>query len=176
MVTGPLSGLCRPDFLVGENILYPISGEIGMKQLVQEFVQLAIFGDLTGDLSKDFTAKPGPSQLAEQLEFTTTIDFSVTPKITFSPVPLAGLRLAEASYTGQAQRKDLHKLTVGLYVPTKGLQETARRTVLGPLSGVITPGIVSPPVREPSEAGAVRVLNELLYLKIFQFRPEVVIR
>lgn len=172
MVAGPLAAICKPEYLREQNYLYPIAGEIGMKRLIGEFVQFAIFGNLTGDLSKDFTATAGTTQLAEQLEFTTTLDLSVTPKVTFSPAPLvgAGFHVADASITAQAQRKDLHKLTIGLFVPVKGLQSASQQTVLGSLSGAPNAGVVATRVTEPGERGALRAVNELLTLKLFQLR------
>lgn len=178
LVTGPLAVICKPEYIAGENFLYPISGQIGMKKVIFDFLQLALFGNLTGDLSKDFSAAPGPTKLAEQLQFTTTLDFSLTPKVTFTPIPLigAGFHLADASYTEEAKRIDLHKLTVGLFVPTKGLQAAAQATVLGALVGGPFNGIVSTPVTQSSEEGAVRAVNELLTLKLFQQRTNLFIQ
>ncbi|MFK5598299.1 hypothetical protein ACFZ8E_15085 [Methylobacterium sp. HMF5984] len=173
MVTGPLSIICKPGYLADKNYLYPMAGNIGMREVIFNFVQLSIFGNLTGDVSKDLAAPAGPTKIARQLQFTTTLDFSVAPKVTFMPLK-PGLRVMDASFTGQAKRVDLHKLTVGLFAPTKGLLTSTQNSVLGSLLGGPFTGIVSAPASgSAAEEGAVRAVNELLVLKIFQQRRDL---
>jgi hypothetical protein len=50
------------------------------------------------------------------MTFTTTIDATVAPKVTFTPVG-KGFQFADASVTGVAKRTDTHKVFVALAVP-----------------------------------------------------------
>jgi hypothetical protein len=59
--------------------------------------------------------------MADKLAFTTTIDASLTPMITFSPVGTA-FQVANASLTGLAKRTDLHKVTVALATESSAIQ------------------------------------------------------
>jgi hypothetical protein len=62
--------------------------------------------------------------MADKLAFTTTIDASLTPMITYSPVGTA-LQVANASLTGLAKRTDLHKVTVALATEPSAMQSLA---------------------------------------------------
>jgi hypothetical protein len=55
--------------------------------------------------------------MADNLTFTTTLDASVTPKITFTPTGTA-FQLTDAALTGELKRTDMHEVTVGLALPT----------------------------------------------------------
>jgi hypothetical protein len=102
---------------VQANYVYPIAGRIGVDRLVSDFVNLTVFGNLSG---KD--AKPGASgapTMADKLTFTTTVNISATPKVEFAPVGNA-FQLATASVTGEAIRTDVHQVTVSLAIATSG--------------------------------------------------------
>ena len=156
-----------------KNILYPLTGKIGMRPVIQEFTVMAIFDNLSGDARSDFSKPEGPSQMAEQLEFTTTIDVSASPKVTFEPLG-PGLHVADASFTAQSVRKDFHKLTLGLYVPTNAPLADIRGGVLRDLAAPSVGALASAPVRTPGEEGALAVVNQALLLKLFQVRTQVI--
>ncbi|MEG9524251.1 MAG: hypothetical protein MIL41_00450 [Hyphomicrobiales bacterium] len=167
---------CGPRYVAeGENFIYPLTGRIGMERVIQEFVVMAIFDNLSDDRTKDFTKADGPSQLSEQLQFTTTIDVSTTPKVTFTPVGV-GLHVADASFRAQAIRKDLHKLTVGLYVPKATPLDAIRGGILGGLSPVPFGTLASAPVRNRAEVGALAAVNQALALQLFQRRLQVIVQ
>ena len=144
-VTDSFSGLIKmPDdycvdpkggrnYVVSENYVYPINGRIGVKRMVQDFVELTLFGGLGGP--KDKTN--GPPTLVDQLSFTTEISGTVTPTITFTPAG-TGLSLADASLSASVDRKDLHKVTVGLAIAGHGV------SLVGPLRNSLTPLAKSP--------------------------------
>jgi hypothetical protein len=99
-----------PKLLIQE---YPIVGHIGMDRIVYDYLDLALFGSLAGT-----KANPtAPPTMTDDLTFTTTLDVSATPKITFTPTGTA-FALTDASLTGELKRTDMHQVTVGLALPT----------------------------------------------------------
>jgi len=100
---------CEEHLAASENPIYPITGKIGIEPFVHEFVRLALFTNLGAD--KD----GGAPTMVDTLEFQTTLSGSAVPKIVFSPVGRA-FQLADASLTAAVNRKDVHKLTMGLSV------------------------------------------------------------
>lgn len=136
-VTDTFSGLIShlpPDycknFIVQANYIYPIAGKIGMEPMIQEFINLTLFGNLGGPVG---TPK-GPPTMVDGLDFETTITASATPKVVFTPVG-NGVGFADASLTGTVTRKDVHKVTVGLAIDQGSAKQVAplRATVFGPL-------------------------------------------
>jgi hypothetical protein len=71
--------------IVQENFVYPIAGRVGMDKAIQDFLELSLFANLSGD-GKDVTKVTGPPTMVDQLEFQTTIGGTGTPKITFLPL------------------------------------------------------------------------------------------
>jgi hypothetical protein len=112
----------KPDYcdgyIVEANYVYPIVGKVGIEPVVQEFVRLTLFGNLTSDETVDKNPS-GPPTMVDALQFETKISGSGTPKVEFSPVGNA-FRVADASLTGSALRRDLHKLTIGLALDKAG--------------------------------------------------------
>jgi hypothetical protein len=105
-------------YIVEANYIYPITGRIGVDKIVDDFINLTLFGALAG--TKD---KPdGPPTLADDLIFTTMLSVSATPKIVFTPVTQA-FQLADASVTGLADRTDVHQVTVALAIDTKSVTD-----------------------------------------------------
>jgi hypothetical protein len=93
------------------NYGYPITGDIGLGEIVRTFVDLNEFQHLSG--------KPGGDKvpvLADTLAFQTTISSSVAPKVTLSPV-MNRFQLADAGITGSASRTDIHKVIIALSLP-----------------------------------------------------------
>lgn len=95
-----------PDYLPG-NYVYPITGSIGLRDIVHTFI------DLNED-SPLVAAASGASTFADALEFTTELIGTAAPHLQIDPV---GNRVGLNSPTGfglMAQRKDIHKVTIGL--------------------------------------------------------------
>jgi hypothetical protein len=148
------------------NVIYPIAGEVGMKKVVQDFLVLTLFDNLSADASKDVTVTQGPPTMVDQLDFVTTIGGSATPKITFTPVG-SGIHVADASIGFTASRKDEHKLTVGLYLAAAGAQNI----------GQIRTGIFQSFITAsggPAEQGAATAVDQFLRQKALQ--PKIVIQ
>jgi hypothetical protein len=95
--------------LVGENYIYPITGRIGVDEMVHAFVYLSLFGNLAGE--KDNSK--GPPTLVDALEFTTTISGSATPKVDFAPIG-RNLSVSHADLAAAVSRTDKHQVVVGL--------------------------------------------------------------
>lgn len=153
------------DSIVEANHVYPIAGKVGMKKVVQDFLQLTLFGNLAGDGSK-VTSVSGPPTMVDQLEFQTTIGGSVTPKVLFLPMGKA-FQLADASLGLSASRLDTHKLTIGLYLDKIGAVDVIDvRTAV--FSGLITAS------GNRAELGAARAVEQFLQQKIF--RPTIIVQ
>lgn len=100
-------------YIVQANYIYPIVGRIGVDKLVYDFLDLTIFGALAGPKA----TPAGPPTMADKLTFTTTLDASATPKISFTPTGTA-LQLTDAALTAELKRTDMHEVTIGLALPT----------------------------------------------------------
>lgn len=99
--------VCGSDY-APSNYAYPIAGSVGMFELIDTFI----------DLNEDKDLRPidsGSARVfADTLTFLTTLDGSVTPHVTISPL---GNRWGVAPPTNvafSAQRMDRHKLIIGL--------------------------------------------------------------
>lgn len=163
--------------IVEANIIYPITGNIGMRKVIHDFVQLTLFDNLSADGQKDFIGidPKGPPTMVDQLDFETTIGGSVTPKVTFSPVG-GTFQVADANIGASVSRKDVHKLTVGLFLDKTGIigevldarsalfnGVAAKKGGKGPLfAGLLTAS------GGPAEKGAAIAVQQFLELKIFK--------
>jgi hypothetical protein len=129
------------------NYVYPITGKIGIDEMVDTFVDLALFANLSaagagapgaGDAgggagpgankagagSKKSAPTGGggagsgkPPTMADDLVFITKLSFGATPKVVFIPFK-SGLSVADASIATTFSRQDKHEVTVGLSLPT----------------------------------------------------------
>jgi hypothetical protein len=153
-------------FIAERNFVYPIAGKVGMERMVQDFLQLTLFGNLSGDGKADVTKVAGPPTMVDQLQFQTVIGGSATPKVTFLPIGRA-FQVADASLGVAASRTDTHQLTVGLYLDTTGAKEIGGvRTAL--FGGLITASGGS------AERGAAAAVEQFLQQKLF--KPTIVIQ
>jgi hypothetical protein len=151
------------NYLTRENYIYPITGKIGVKHLVQDFITLTLFANLAGKKDKP----DGPPTLVDALEFETTISGTLSPKVTFSPVGTA-LSVTDAALTGTLIRKDLHKITMALAVGGGGVKQVK------PLrSALFTTSLLTTAPATRSEERAVEALNQALTLKLF--RPTIIV-
>lgn len=159
------SDYCPTQYLAGPNLIYPIAGSVGMKRVVQDFLNLALFDNLSGDASKDVTATKGPPSMVDQLSFETTVGGTTNPKVTFTPITSA-FHMADATLGLAASRKDVHKLTVGLYIAQQGVRPL-RDTRAGIFQGFVTANGGAP------EQGAAHVVDQFLQQKALQ--PKIVL-
>jgi hypothetical protein len=92
------------------NPVYPITGSIGIAEVVQTYIELEAMTEVT-----TVNAKKGEEMIAfsDQLEFTTTFDAGANAELTFATV-VGSWRLTKASLSGSAVRQDVHNVTVSL--------------------------------------------------------------
>jgi hypothetical protein len=160
----PVSGR---NYVVAENQVYPITGKVGVKRMIQDFIELTLFGSLAGPSTGGKIS--GPPTLVDQLSFTTELSGSVNPIITFSPVGL-GVNVADAMLGVSIDRKDLHKVTIGLAIAGPGIN------LVGPLrTGLFATPLVTVNASTIGEQRAADAVNQFLTLKIFQQQQTVVI-
>jgi hypothetical protein len=154
-------------FIVEENYIYPVAGKIGMEKMIQDFVVLTLFGNLgaPGNQSGAPSSSGGPPTLVDTLEFTTTFTFTGTPMVTFTPVGNV-LQVSSAMVGIVATRKDDHKVTVGLAIPSADVGAIAgiRSTLFGPL-------LTAQGGR--AEQAAANAVNQVLTQQVFQ--PTIVV-
>jgi hypothetical protein len=104
------------------NLLYPITGTIGMNEIVRTYVGLerltTLKPVLTGGGAEVGDIPSGPSStpvvFSDVLTFTTRLGAGVKPTLELNAVGVGNLRLTHASIFGDATRVDVHKLTVVL--------------------------------------------------------------
>ncbi len=143
--------------LVPPNYIYPITGTIGVKGFMIDFINMTIFENLGGPKDKP----EGPPTLVDALEFQTAVSGSLAPKIAFTQVA-PGLQVADASLTGEAARTDLHKITMGLAVTGPGLR------TLGQVRSFPSLSLISAHLGTNAEARAAEAVNQVLTLKLFR--------
>lgn len=90
--------------------LYPVTGEIGLYEVINTFLLLNEGRSLIGGVV------PKDRLFADTLVFSTTISGTLGPKITLSPVGKA-IGLADAAFTSTNSRTDMHTVIVGLSLP-----------------------------------------------------------
>ena len=156
------------NFVVSENYVYPIAGRIGVKRMIEDFIVLTLFGNLGGEPGDKAAPPKGPPTLVDQLAFTTDISGNVTPTVTFTPVG-TGLQVSTASLGASADRKDIHKVTVGLAIAGPGVN------LIGPLRNSLfaLPLVTTQPTASSGEQNAAAAVNQFLMLKLFQ--PTVIV-
>lgn len=94
-----------------ENLMYPVSGTIGLGEMIETFVDLNEYQRLTG--TKDTDTVP---TMTDTFNFQTTISGSVAPQVTLTPLNHL-FRVSGASLTASALRKDIHKVIVAMSLP-----------------------------------------------------------
>ncbi len=95
------------EFYLPPNFQYPISGKIGMQELIDTFIDLNQDKDLG-------TLDSGASVFADTLLFTTTLSGSLQPHIELAAVGTRWGLASPTNITASASRSDAHKLIVGL--------------------------------------------------------------
>jgi len=92
------SDLPRPS---SKQWIYPITGNIGLNEVVDTFIEL-------------INLKAGTTNMSEELEFTTKLLGGIKPEVALSKLVPNQLRLISAELDAQADRTDVHKVTVTL--------------------------------------------------------------
>ncbi|SDJ99814.1 hypothetical protein SAMN05216338_10792 [Bradyrhizobium sp. Rc2d] len=110
LVTKVSDGYCT-DRELAPNYVYPITGSIGMVELVGTFLDLNQSGNLAGP--KD---APNVPQVADTIAFTTTFTASTSPKLVLTPLA-KGFEFTGVSLSADASRSDIHKVIIALSLP-----------------------------------------------------------
>jgi hypothetical protein len=107
----------------GPNYQYPIAGKIGVAEMIDTFVTMAVYADLDAEQQglKDGSEAPllgmnSAPTMVDTLSFTTVLSAGVTPTWTLTPVGKA-LQLTNASINLGATRMDIHQVIIGLALP-----------------------------------------------------------
>lgn len=187
-----LVDVIRDDYCDGlihaRNYVYPITGNIGINEMIDTFVDLSLFGGLapkpssadagggskmaslvTAEAALKPSAKkaaaPPPTLLAmgDTITFTTKLSGSAAPKVVFTPLG-RGLSVADASLTAAASRTDVHQVIVAMAVPAPPVPATR---VLAPASTTLVQ--LAHPVGVTPEERTLEVIGEHIYR--FEPRP-----
>jgi hypothetical protein len=158
--------------IVGPNYIYPITGRIGVEDMIQEFVYMSIFANLGAESTTPATVPKGPPTLVDALAFTTKISGSVNPTVAFSPVGKE-LGVTTAGVDLVASRTDLHQVIVGLALAPAGQAQlgSLRQAYFG--SYVAAPGatLVAPLLTASPATGseniAATAVNQFLTQQLF---------
>lgn len=136
------------------NHVYPITGTIGLDEVVRTFIDLNENQNLTGPKDKETVPV-----LADTFNFQTTISGSVEPKITLSPLR-PRLDVQDASILGSVSRKDYHKVIVAMSLDPKPAPPPAKGASKPKNLGLL-PGLRKPPrsSRTPAERRALEELD-----------------
>ncbi|MGX1787392.1 hypothetical protein ACWIGM_11660 [Bosea sp. NPDC055332] len=96
---------------ISSSLTYPITGRIGLAEMIDNFVDMSLFGSLSD-------AKGDAPTIADSLEFVTRVYGSATPRI-----ELAALRndaaLVGANAGIEVSRTDKHRVIIGMSLPVK---------------------------------------------------------
>ena len=146
----------KPDYCarfgtVDANYMYPITGRVGIGEMVHDFVVMSLFDGLAGD-----PTKKGPPTTADTLTFTTKITGSAAPKIVLAPAGSA-LQVADASFTASASRTDIHKLIVGLSLPAAP-DPAAKKPAVTTVNGIFVTVVGT-----PAEISAANAVNQVYF-------------
>jgi hypothetical protein len=98
-----------------KNFKYPITGEIGLAEVVETFIRLEQLTSLSDGAVKFGTRV---ATFSDKLIFTTAFGGNVSANLDMNAGPLNSLRLAKASAGIAADRSDVHKVTIALAVDT----------------------------------------------------------
>ena len=126
------------------NIVYPVTGSIGLDRAMHTFIELAELGG-------------GKGNFTDTLVFTTRIGGGINPKLVLSPVTNK-LKLVNAEAKLDVERLDVHKVTVSFAFPAVDLR-TPRDDSFGTRTRVAE---ISPAVLKSLSDDALRRASENL--------------
>ena len=106
---------CEPTEYRADNPIYPITGTVGLGELIHTFI----------DLNESRTLQPldaskAASRFGDTLIFSTTFDASVTPHIQLNAVRNRWGLAPPTNVSFSASRADVHKLIVGVSMNAEG--------------------------------------------------------
>ena len=104
-----LKGAHCGEFVEERNLAYPITGSIGLAEVVRTYARLERMTNLAPGTGSD----PKMPTFADSLTFTTTLNAGVTPHLVLSPVARR-FRLTDASLGFSAQRVDAHTVNLAI--------------------------------------------------------------
>ena len=110
---------CETQAATGPNYQYPITGTIGVAEMINTFITLSVHADLAkeqGEFDEPTLSMNTAPTLVDTITFTTSLSAGVTPTWMFMPVGKA-LQLTNASIDLSTSRKDTHEVIVGLALP-----------------------------------------------------------
>lgn len=118
-ISDTFSGLIRnvdPEYCEGRqrdaNYMYPIAGKIGISKMLDNFANLVEFGGLAAKNGE----KPGtPSTHTTNMTFVTTVNASINPVITVSPI--VNVTRTGGNLLATAGRTDTHGLIIAFARP-----------------------------------------------------------
>lgn len=116
----------------GPNYEYPITGRIGVAEMVSTFVQMTITGDISGQepsLSDLNVSPAGLPAMVDTLKFTTSISGGLTPKVSVSPLG-SGWSVMNGSLAGSITRMDTHTVIIGLGLAKPSSAVNSKTTAL----------------------------------------------
>ncbi|MDK9696076.1 MAG: hypothetical protein OEL76_06785 [Siculibacillus sp.] len=94
----------------GANAVYPITGDIGIMEIVDTFINLNQSGGLTSLKDKNF------KEMTDTRTFNTDMSFGLTPKLEISS---KGSRVKDTSFTSSNVRNDQHQVAIALALPVE---------------------------------------------------------
>jgi hypothetical protein len=118
------------------NFQYPMTGRIGMQELIDTFIDLNQDKDLA-------TLDSSPRVFADTLMFTTTVSGSLQPHIEIAAVGTRWGLASPTNISASASRSDVHKLIVGLSMGALGKTAPAHFVPGAALVPTLRPGIVA---------------------------------
>jgi hypothetical protein len=98
---------CKARTVREPNYLYPITGKIGIKEMIDNFIDVSLFDKLAQSGDK------GPPAVSDSIEFQTNLSLGITPAVVLTPVT-KGFMTKDANFGITNKRQDSHKVIVGL--------------------------------------------------------------
>jgi hypothetical protein len=113
LLTRPKQPCMKDDIIYENNFSYPLTGNVGIGRLINEFANLTLFEHLSGQKN------PKTRTYSATLTFTTTLSFSALPKLILNPIGM-GFHLLDASLGLTDSRTDTHTLNIGFALAIPG--------------------------------------------------------
>lgn len=173
--------------LVGPDDIYPITGKIGMKEVIGNFVNLTIYGNL-GSRREDKNPAAfikGPPTMVAAVTFETAVIGKVNPaKVIYSPIA-NHFALLNATVSTELRRTDTHAVTVGLALEQAAVSqlEPYQDAIFARYGGLRTPAASRPSSQaraqgtlfgrfltasgSPAEVAAAQAVDQFLTQRLF---------
>lgn len=135
------------------NVVYPITGRIGVAEIIVAFVNLSLFSNLASGDGK------GPPSMSDAIAFTTRLAGALTPKLVLAPA-FRGAQLADASISATLSRTDLHKVIVAVAEPQP--PSTADKDDRKPVVNQFNTTFITA-VGSPAELLAARAIDQVIF-------------